>query len=258
MNPADLRPGGRTSEPSRPAAARLPWLGGAVLAVLVLGAVGGTGATGVPGSTGAFGSTGALGLTGAPALASAAPSSLTVAFHGLGSTFPDGAPARVAGGFGGDTCLACHWEFDDAEDAVGSLQVSGVPEAWKPGERYTLDIEVKRPGMVVGGFQLAARFTSDTTQAGAFRIPEQESGRIAVLDEGGLLFAQHTEDGIPAENGAGRVRWSVIWEAPDEEAPGRPIPGTAEVVLNVSAVAGDGDRSQMGDYVYSAEFRIAR
>lgn len=219
-------------------------LAGAALAVLVVGAIGIGGAAGI---------TGASGMTGTSAgLLSAGPPPPTVAFHGLGSTFPDGAPARVAGGFGGDTCLACHWEFDDEEDSVGSLRLTGIPDAWTPGESYTLDIEVKRTGMAVGGFQLAARFAADTTQAGTFRIPDQHSERVTILDEGGLHFAQHTEVGIPADKATDSIRWSVIWEAPGD------VPGGGEVVLNVSAVAGDGDRSQMGDYVYSAEFRVRR
>jgi hypothetical protein len=235
VNPVEPRPGRRSSEPSRPASTRLPWLAGAAVAFVLLGAIG---------------------ITGARGLASATPAPVTAVSHGPGSTFPDGAPARVAGGFGGDTCLACHWEFDDKEDSVGSLHVSGLPEAWTPGESYTLEIEVKRPGMAVGGFQLAARFAADTTQAGTFHIPERESGRVAILDEGGLLFAQHTEAGISADEATGRVRWSVIWEAPAEGGSREQAPGSGEVVLNVSAVAGDGDRSQMGDYVYSAEHRI--
>jgi len=237
VTPGDRRPTGGAGRPSRSAG-----LAGAALAFLVLGA---TGMTGV------------FEASGVQALASEVPPQRTIVFHGLGSlgglgsAFPDGAPARVAGGFGGDTCLACHWEFDDKEDSVGSLQVTGLPEEWTPGTSYTLELQVKRPGMAVGGFQLAARFATDTTQAGTFHIPEHEAERIAVLDEGGLLFAQHTEAGIPVDEGTGRVRWHVVWEAPQ-----RDWRGDGEVVLNVSAVAGDGDRSQMGDYVYSAEFRV--
>jgi hypothetical protein len=230
----DRRQPGETDRPSRSAR-----LAGATLAFLVLGAMGMNGAVGPPGIQG---------------LASEIPPQGTIALHGLGGlgpAFPDGAPARVAGGFGGDTCLACHWEFDAEEDSVGSLQVTGLPEEWTPGTSYTLEIEVKRPGMAVGGFQLAARFAADTTQAGTFHIPDHEAERIAVLDEGGLLFAQHTEQGIPVDEGAGRIRWDVVWESPQGD-----WPGDGEVVLNVSAVAGDGDRSQMGDYVYSTEFRI--
>jgi hypothetical protein len=222
---------------------RVPALAGAALALVALGAFG---------TIGAFGFPGAMGSTLVQALEATAPD-VKVTFHGLAVAFPDGAPARVAGGFGGDTCLACHWEFDDEVDSEGSLRVTGLPEAWTPGTSYTLEIEVERPGMVVGGFQLVARFAADTAQAGTFRIPERESGRIAVLEEGGLLFAQHTEEGTPAIEGTESVRWRVVWEAPGVEAP-----GGGEVVLNVSVVAGDGDRSQMGDYVYSSEFRVSR
>jgi hypothetical protein len=231
---ADPRMGGGAGRPTRFAA-----LAGAALAFLVLGAMGMTGAFGPPEVQGLASEVSPLG---------------TIAFHGPGGlapAFPDGAPARVAGGFGGDTCLACHWEFDHEEDSVGSLQVTGLPEEWTPGTSYTLEIEVQRPGMAVGGFQLAARFAADTTQAGTFHIPDHDTERIAVLDEGGLLFAQHTEAGIPVDEGTGRIRWTVVWKAPATGGP-----GDGEVVLNISAVAGDGDRSQMGDYVYSAEFRV--
>jgi hypothetical protein len=237
VTPGDPRRVGRAGRPSRFAG-----LAGATLAFPVLGALG---------ITGVFGPSGVQGL------ASEGPPGITTLSHGFGGlrgvapAFPDGAPARVAGGFGGDTCLACHWEFDDEQDLVGSLQVTGIPEEWTPGTSYTLEIAVRRPGMAVGGFQLAARFAADTTQAGTFRIPDHEAERVAVLEEGGLLFAQHTEAGIPVDEEAGQVRWHVVWEAPKGDGP-----GDGEVVLNVSAVAGDGDRSQMGDYVYSAEFRV--
>lgn len=216
---------------------------GAAFALVALGAFG---------TFGTFGLLGALEATGAQGMEAAAPTDLGVPLHGLAATFPDGAPARVAGGFGGDTCLACHWEFEDEVDTKGSLRVSGLPEAWTPGASYMLEIEVERPGMGVGGFQIAARFASDTAQAGTFSIPEQESRRIAVLEEGGLLFAQHTEEGTQDIDGTEGVRWRVVWEAPAVEAP-----DNGQVVLNVSSVAGDGDRSQMGDYVYSSEFRIS-
>lgn len=213
-------------------------LAGASLAVLVLGTIG---------------LAGAINGGGVQGLASAAPPPVPLAFHGLGSTFPDGAPARVSGGFGEDTCVACHWEFEDEDDSVGSVGLSGLPESWKPGASYTLDIELERAGMAVGGFQLAARFAEDTTQAGLFHVPEHETDRVALLDEGGLLFAQHTEAGTSGDEETGRILWSVVWEAPETDGS-----GNGEVVLNVSAVAGDGDRSQMGDYVYSRELRLLR
>ena len=43
------------------------------------------------------------------------------------------------------------------------------------------------------------------------------------------------------------VRWPVTWIAPDS---------TATATLHASAVAGDGDESQAGDFVYTLE-RVA-
>ncbi len=154
--------------------------------------------------------------------------------------FPDGAPARVTGGFGEDSCLACHWEGQE-NDGVGRLVLSGVPETWEPGAGYTLEVELRRPGMAVAGFQLASRFTADTAQAGTFRIPGSEEGRIAVLTERSVEFVQHTEAGS-ALGGEEPARWTIHWVAPD----------TGGVVsFHLSSVAGDGDRSQMGDFVYT-------
>jgi hypothetical protein len=183
---------------------------------------------------------GLLGLLGWAGVAGSAPPPLPVG-EAVVHFFPDGAPAGVTGGFGEDSCLACHWEGEE-NDGVGRLRLSGVPEGWKPGEVYTLEVELTRPGMKVAGFQLAARFASDTTQAGRLRIPESEEARIALLAEGGVEFAQHAEAGIGVD-GEGPARWRVRWVAPDS--------GGA-VHFHLSTVAGDGDRSQMGDYVYTA------
>jgi hypothetical protein len=177
--------------------------------------------------------------------------------HGAAG-FPDGAPARVTGGFGEDSCLSCHWEFEGQVDTRGSLLLSGVPDRWETGASYELVVEVSRPGMAVGGFQLAARFVADTTQAGTFQVPESESHRVMILEEGGLEFAQHREDGIPVIEGEDGLRWRVTWVAPDApRAAGASTPPGGEVALHLAGVAGDGDRSQMGDRVYTREALVA-
>jgi hypothetical protein len=160
--------------------------------------------------------------------------------------FPDGAPARVTGGFGEDSCFACHWEGKE-NDGEGVLTLDGVPDRYDPGVTYDLEIRLQRPGMVLGGFQLAARMASDTTQAGAFSVPDEEAHRITVVTERGIEFAQHLEEGtVPGDSSD--ARWTLRWTAPDAPGP---------VLLHVAAVAGDGDRSQMGDHVYTLEARTS-
>jgi hypothetical protein len=192
-----------------------PWIAAAALGVLALGG---------------------LGFAGTRAGAEPPPG---VYGHSVAAAFPDGAPARVTGGFGEDSCFACHWEGQE-NDGVGRLVIEGVPERYEPGEPYELAIEISRPGMTLGGFQLAARMAADTLQAGTFSVRDADAGRVAVVTDRGVQFVQHTEAGT-ALSGEDRVRWRVNWTAPE----------SGRVVFHVSAVAGDGDRSQMGDHVYT-------
>ncbi len=162
--------------------------------------------------------------------------------------FPDGAPARVTGGFGEDSCLSCHWEFEGRAVEAGSLAVRGLPSQWEAGGRYPVQVVLEHPEMAVGGFQLSARFAADTSQAGRFAVPEGEKGRVMLLEEGGLHFAQHREAGIEVAPGEDRIAWEVVWVAPER--------GGGSILLHGAAVAGDGDRSQMGDWVHHFEKEI--
>ena len=178
----------------------------------------------------------------APPAAAAAPAaspSAEVRIYG----FKDGPPPRVTGGFGEDSCVACHW--DDENDGLGMLKVTGFPEYFEPGERYPIGVVLVREGMQVAGFQLAARYEADTSQAGRFEVPSHQEARVAVTADREVEFAQHRLDGTEL-SAPDRAGWKVDWVAPD---------AGGVVVVHVSAVAGDGDESQLGDYVYTIEVR---
>jgi len=158
--------------------------------------------------------------------------------------FRDGPPAAVTGGFGEDSCHACHWG-DDVNDPGGALRLLGVPKRFEAGEAYSIEVVLARPDMKVGGFQLAVRFSDDGNQAGTVKPGPEEEERVAVLEQGGVQYVQHRLEGItlPAP---GTARWMVVWTAPEEGNP---------VSFHVSAVAGDDDESQIGDFVYTEESR---
>jgi hypothetical protein len=166
--------------------------------------------------------------------------------RGVAAHFPDGAPARVTGGFGEDSCYACHWNGPE-NDGEGALRISGFPERYEAGRRYPLVLEVERDGMAVAGFQMAVRGAADTVQGGTFSVPPGEEDRVTVVTDRDVEFAQHLEGGTTL-NVPGYARWTVTWTAPPDRGP---------LALHASAVAGDGDRSQMGDHVYTLE-RISR
>ncbi len=162
--------------------------------------------------------------------------------------FRDGPPARVTGGFGEDSCFACHWDGTE-NDGVGRLQVSGFPEEYEPGVDYELGISLRHPELVVAGFQLAVRTRDGEAQAGALGLPDPDEGRVAILVDREVEFAHHTVSGTePVENAA--ARWSLQWTAPET--------GSGTALLHISAVAGDGDDSQMGDAVYTLELESRR
>jgi hypothetical protein len=151
-----------------------------------------------------------------------------------------GAPAGFTGGFGEQSCDGCH--FDKAlNEKPGQLTITGVPERFTPGERYTLTITLARPAMTVAGFQLAARFENGGAQAGTLSPGPGDEKRVQIETQSNIQYVnQRVEGSAPAEPGT--ARWSLVWTAP---ATG----GT--VLIHTAANAADKDGSTRGDYVYT-------
>lgn len=159
--------------------------------------------------------------------------------------FRDGPPARVTGGFGEDSCAACH-SGNALNEGTGKLTLAGFPERFEPGQTYALELTLKRPGMKAAGFQLAVRQADGKTQAGRIEVAKGDEASIALLEERGVQFAHHRAPAAPSA-GESAVRWRLSWNAPQSGGP---------VTLHAAAVAGDGDESQAGDFIYTLE-RIA-
>ena len=104
--------------------------------------------------------------------------------------FRDGPPARVTGGFGEDSCLACHFG-NELNESRGQLMLGGFPGIYEPGATYELELALARPGMAVAGFQLAIRSDPESTQAGTLRVPATDESHMGLLSERGVQFAQH-------------------------------------------------------------------
>jgi hypothetical protein len=154
--------------------------------------------------------------------------------------YADGAPPGFSGGFKEESCHACHFEAEP-NARPGEVSVTGLPERFVAGQRYPLIIRLARPGMVLGGFQLAARF-DDGTQAGALERGPGEEKRVAVEVAGGVQYANQRRPGAEP-TAPGTAQWTVVWTAP---AAARPV------TFHVAANAGDKDESTRGDYVYTA------
>ena len=150
--------------------------------------------------------------------------------------FRDGPPARVTGGFGEDSCLACH-SGKALNEAGGRLTLSGFPEMYVRGAMYELELEMSRPPKLASaGFQLTIRFAEDRTQAGTIRLSAGVEPCIGLLDERGIQFAHHRLAEV-APPGADSVRWNSLGMPPS--APGKspftPRPSRATATTRNSA-----------------------
>jgi hypothetical protein len=155
--------------------------------------------------------------------------------------YVDGAPPGFSGGFKEDSCHACHFHAAPNSDP-GRVTIDGVPTTFAPGERYSLIITLRRPGMKVAGFQLAARFADSGAQAGTLAPDPGNALRTKVGTYDGVQYAGHTKAG--ASIGASDVAsWTIVWTAPT---------GGGPVRFHVSANAADGNESAEGDFVYTA------
>lgn len=161
----------------------------------------------------------------------------------LARAYPAGPPAGVTGGFGEDTCVACHdsYELNAGRAAgLGEIVISGVPKAFEPSETYRLTVEVTHvDGRSAWGFQLAARLKSSGVQAGELKPVD---GTTRIVTGKGIQYIEHGADGIFSN------RFEFAWTAPSQDA--------EEVVMHVAANAADGDGSSAGDYIYTASVVI--
>lgn len=163
---------------------------------------------------------------------------------GLPALFRDGPPAAVTGGFGEDSCYACHFD-GEPNGGRGALAIRGIPERFEPGETYRIEVVLTRPGMGVGGFQLSAREAGGGAQAGTLAPAPGEEARLGSLTAREIHYIQHVLEGIHLV-APDTARWAVLWTAPRAGVP---------VTFNAAAVAGDDDESQFGDHVHTAKAR---
>jgi hypothetical protein len=156
--------------------------------------------------------------------------------------YPEHPPLAHTGGFGEPTCQQCHFD-QTLNDPEGSLTLEGLPETYTAGTWYRLTVNLRRPNMRKGGFQLAARFKTGK-QAGSLRAVDE---RVELVQEAfsEIQYAQHTRAGTSLVS-SDTARWTVEWMAPTT--------GKEVVIFNVVANAANDDASQFGDYIYVRDF----
>lgn len=155
--------------------------------------------------------------------------------------YADGAPRGFSSGSGEQSCHACHFQAE-VNTQPGSVTIAGMPERFVAGKRYPLTVTLTRPGMIIGGFQLTARFEDGGAQAGVLTPAPGEEERVAIEASGDVQYANQRRPGT-ALVAPDTARWTLLWTAPE---------ATATVRFHVAANAADDDESVYGDYIYTA------
>lgn len=165
---------------------------------------------------------------------------------GAAARYGDGPPPGHTGGFGEPSCRRCHFDAGENEPP-GTLTLRGVPETCAGGRTYRLAVRLRRPGLALAGFQVAARFEAGPLagrQAGRWR-PLDDRAQVAREDSSGIEYAQHTRAGTDPLT-ADSTAWTLEWTAPDSGGP---------VALHAAANAANDDDSELGDRIYTASAR---
>ena len=108
--------------------------------------------------------------------------------------YAEGAPPGFSGGFKEESCHACHFHAEP-NSGPGRVTIEGVPATFAPGERYTLTITLRRAGMKLAGFQLAARFKDSGAQAGTLAPGPGDAERVGVETQAGVQYAGQKKAG---------------------------------------------------------------
>ncbi|MEQ1573942.1 MAG: choice-of-anchor V domain-containing protein [Vicinamibacterales bacterium] len=177
------------------------------------------------------------------------------------SSTSTGPPPGAAGvPAGGDvsaemTCASaeCHNSSDVNPDAMGKIELLGVPQAYTPGEHYVLTLRVSHAAAKRWGFQLTAVALDNWQGAGDFAplAGDTTTQRISG-GPGDRNYIEHGVSGRAATGigATGQHSWRFEWIGP-----GRDV---GQIAFFASANAANGDGSPSGDSIYSSGMPLAR
>jgi hypothetical protein len=153
-----------------------------------------------------------------------------------------GAP-EIAGVPAEMTCTSCHATYPLNPDALGKVELLGLPDTYSPGRRYALTFRISHPDATLTrwGFQLTAIQRSDGQGAGEFVVTDpQNTQRVT-----GLAHRQYVEHTVPgtAMGQPGGTSWSFDWVAPARDV--------GEIVFYGGGNASNMDGSKEGDRIYN-------
>ena len=150
-----------------------------------------------------------------------------------------GAPSHHTGAPGETTCTACH--TGNALNAPGGSVVISAPDAYEPGTRVDITVNVQHSDASRFGFQLTAKDVSGQF-VGTFDVSAPDV-RIAVGSPG-----EHVTHS-PAIDTDGSASWTIPWTAP--------AAGSGTVTFYAAGNAANGDFTNQGDFIFTSSATLA-
>ena len=151
----------------------------------------------------------------------------------------------AGGGFAAEmNCTSCHQSYTLNPDDRGTVELRGLPERYRPGERYALTFEIRHPDaeLLRWGFQLTAVSTRSFRGAGGFAITDPENTQRIRGGDAGREYVEHTYPGSAAGRAGGKP-WRFEWIAPEADV--------GAIAFFGSGMASNVDGSNQGDRVFS-------
>lgn len=162
---------------------------------------------------------------------------------------PPGAAGVPAGGgnLAESTCIqsGCHVGFPLNPDSRGRIELSGVPDNYLPGQRYTLTFRITHPDTDRRrwGFQVTAVSLQDFKPAGTLEVTDRRNTQM-VTDplRANRQYIGHSVLGT-GQGRTGGFSWTFAWMAPESDV--------GDVAFFGSGNAANGDSQPRGDKIYN-------
>jgi hypothetical protein len=150
-----------------------------------------------------------------------------------------------------NTCALCHSDSEGGQagklnpDALGKIELQGLPASYVPGKSYPLEVRVSHPSAVRWGFQLTAVAGDDLHGAGDFApSPNDKTTQKVVGLVAARNYIEHGATGKATGVGQkGQFGWKFVWIAPTSNE--------GKITFYGAFNASNGDGSNGGDKIYA-------
>ncbi len=162
--------------------------------------------------------------------------------------YSDGPPDGYAGlpRVNRRSCVQCHNSFQ-VNSGQGSLRLTGLPEAYVPGETYRIGIQLADPDARRWGFELAAA-DQGGSRVGSISVVNNDQTQLSDPGENSPQYLKHRSAGT-FRGQANSAEWSFDWTAPDW--------GNAVMMaFYVAANAANNNGGNDGDRIYRSSFDL--